>query len=111
MDPLLFLTYINDLSNKLKYNVKLFVDDTSLFTVVNDKIDSANILDNDLQSISTWAYDWKTLFKLDSSNPAQEVLFSRKEKVSTMFRLKDCLFKNIYVSYLMKNLILSNILI
>ena len=34
MGPLLFLIYINDLPSELKSNVKLFADDTSLFTVV-----------------------------------------------------------------------------
>ena len=76
MGPLLFLIYINDLPNELKSNVKLFADDTSLFTVVKDKNESANILNNDLHSISTWAYNWKMLFNRDSSKPAQEVLFS-----------------------------------
>ena len=57
MGPFLFLIYINDLPNELKSNVKLFADDTSLFTVVKDKNESANILNNDLQSIFTWAYN------------------------------------------------------
>ena len=78
MGPLLFLIYINDLPSELKSNVKLFADDKSLFTVVKDKNESANILNNDLQSISTWAYNWKMPFNPDSSKPAQEVLFSRK---------------------------------
>ena len=81
MGPLLFLIYINDLPSELKSNVKLFADDTSLFTVVKDKNESANILNNDLQSISTWAYNWKMLFNPDSSKPTQEVLFSRKKKI------------------------------
>ena len=34
LGPLFFLVYINDLSVGLKCNVKLFSDDTSLFTVV-----------------------------------------------------------------------------
>ena len=32
----LFLFYINDLSNGLKSNPKLFADDTSLFSVIHD---------------------------------------------------------------------------
>ena len=46
--PLLFLAYINDLPNGLKSNAKLFADDTSLFTIVKDKNESANTLNNDL---------------------------------------------------------------
>ena len=69
------------LPNELKSNVKLFADDTSPFTVAKDKNESANILNNDLQSISTWGYNWKMLFNPDSSKPAQEMLFSRKKKI------------------------------
>ena len=58
----------------------LKLDDTSLFTIVKDKNESANILNNDLQSISRWAYNWKMLFNPDPTKPAQEVLFSRKKQ-------------------------------
>ena len=80
LGPLLFLVYINDLPNELKSSVKLFADDTSLFTIVKDKNESANTLNNDLLLISKWAYNWKMLFNPDPSKPAQEVLFSRKKK-------------------------------
>ena len=79
--PLLYLTYINDLPNVLKSNVKLFADDTSLFAIVKDKNESANTLNDDLMLISEWAYNWKILFNQDPSKPAQEVLFSRKKQV------------------------------
>ena len=36
LGPLLFLIYINDLSNNLSSTTKLFADDTSLFSVLND---------------------------------------------------------------------------
>ena len=79
LGPLLFLVYINDLPNELKSHAKLFADDTSLFTIVKDKNESANILNKNLLSISKWVYDWKMLFNPDPSKPAQEVLFSRKK--------------------------------
>ena len=46
----------------MKSTVKLFAEDTSYFTVANDKNESANVLNNDLQSISTSAYNWKKAF-------------------------------------------------
>ena len=36
LGPLLFLIYVNDLSDNLTSNVKLFANDTSLFSVVHD---------------------------------------------------------------------------
>ena len=59
--------------------MKLFADDTSIYTIVKDKNESANILNNDLQLILKWGYQWKMLFKPDPKKPAQEVLFSRKK--------------------------------
>ena len=38
-----FLVHINDLPNELKSNAKLYTDDTSLFTIIKDKNESANI--------------------------------------------------------------------
>ena len=81
--PLLFLIYINDLLNELKSIAKLFADDTSLFTIVKDKTESANILSNDLSEISKWAYDWKMLFNPDPCKSAQEVVFSKKKKTQS----------------------------
>ena len=78
---LLFLIYINDLPKELKSNVKLFANDTSLFTIVRDKNESAKIINNDLLQISKWAYNCKMLFNTDPNKPKQEVLFSRKNKV------------------------------
>ena len=52
----------------------------SLYTIVKDKNESANILNNNLQLISKWGYQWKILFNPDPKKPAQEVLFSRKKQ-------------------------------
>ena len=51
LGPLL-LVYINDLSDGLKIECKLFADDTSLFSVVNDINTSASDLNEDLEKIS-----------------------------------------------------------
>ena len=47
------LIYINELSDDLASNAKLFADDTSLFSVVENMTKSVNELNNDLTKIST----------------------------------------------------------
>ena len=61
------LIYINDLSDGLKSNLKLFADDTSLFSVVKNKEQSVSDLTNDLDMISKWAYNWKMSFNPDKA--------------------------------------------
>ena len=80
--PLLFLMYLNDITNDIKSKCKLFADDTSLFSVVHDIDTSANDLNHDLEKISEWAFQWKMKFNPDHTKQAQEIIFSRKKTVS-----------------------------
>ena len=64
---LLFLICINDLSDIVQSNPKLFADDTSLFSTVKDSERTANNLNNDLKEINKWAFQWKMGFKPDST--------------------------------------------
>ena len=77
------MIYINDLPENLTLNPKLFADDTSLFSVINDKHLSTNELNQDLNRINNWAFQWKMSFNPDPSKQAQEVIFSRKLQKST----------------------------
>ena len=52
LDPLTFLIYINDLPDNLESNVKLCADDTSMFSVVRDPINTSQKLNNDLHKVS-----------------------------------------------------------
>ena len=65
LGPLLFLIYINDLSDGLNSIAKLFADDTSLFSIVQDLNQWAKNLNLDLSVISRWAYQWKIFFEPD----------------------------------------------
>ena len=69
--------YINDLPADLKCNVKLFADDTSLFTVMKDSNTAANDLNHDLELISQWAYDWKISFNPDPQKQVVQLVFSK----------------------------------
>ena len=61
-------------------DVKLFADDTSLFTVIHNSNISTRDLTNDLRKINEWAFKWKMSFNPDPSKQAQEVIFSKKNQ-------------------------------
>ncbi len=62
----------------MKCNVKLFADDTSLFTVVQEPSAAAEDMNHDLELINQWAYDWRMSFNPDPQKQAVELLFSKK---------------------------------
>ena len=74
---LFFLVYINDLTTDLKCNVKLFADDTSIFSVVHDPQECAADLNHDLDLIKRWARDRRMSFNPDPTKQAVEVTFSK----------------------------------
>ena len=78
LGPLLFLIYINDLPDGINSLCKIFADDTSLFSKVSEIHKLASNLNDDLEKISYWAYQWQVQFNPDPNKPANEVIFSRK---------------------------------
>ncbi len=80
LGPLFFLVYINDLTADLKFNVKLFADDTSLFTIVGEPNVAAEDVNHDLELINQWAHDWGMSFNPDPQKQAAELLFSKKRQ-------------------------------
>ena len=73
LGPLLFIIYINDITENFESDILIFADDTSLLaTGKNTKITAA-ILNCDLNSISEWAKKWKVNFNADKS---EEIIFS-----------------------------------
>ena len=78
LGPLLFLIYINDLPNGIESISKIFADDTSLFSELKDATFSDTQLNNNLNKISKWAFQWKMLFNSDPSTQTIEICFSRK---------------------------------
>ena len=70
---------MNDLHIGLTTNVKLFTDDTPLFSVVNNASVSASRLNNDLVKIRDWVFNLKMSFNPDPTKQAKEVIFSKKK--------------------------------
>ena len=58
--------------------VKIFADDTSLFSIVKDPLSCATKLNCDMERILDWANQWKMSFNPDPSKQAEEVYFSRR---------------------------------
>ena len=112
---LLFLIYINDLSEGLSSNAKLFADDMSLFSVIHDSNTSVFELNSDLAKINRSAFQWKMSFNADHKKRAQEVIFSRKSKAISHPPLvfnnnnNNNNPENILVSFLMLDCLLKNI--
>ena len=56
--------------------MRLFADDSSLFTSVNDVDQTHEKIEQDLSTITKWAYQWKMVFNPDITKQAVEVIFS-----------------------------------
>ena len=85
-----------DLPNGLKSNAKLFADDTSLFTIVKDKIESANILNLDQQLISNGAYKCKMLFNPDPKKTCPRSIIFKKKPIGVIVDEKLNFKEHIY---------------
>ena len=57
LGPMLFLLYINDINNAIKSQIKLFTDDSVLYRNIRIQNDQV-ILQNHLDTISSWAEKW-----------------------------------------------------
>lgn len=77
LNPRFFLIFINNLSCNLKYNHKLFADDTSLFSTVRKSEATTNILNSDLKEISKRKFWWIVSVNLDPSKHMQAVIFNK----------------------------------
>lgn len=78
LGPTLFLVYINDISDNLKFSsVKLFADDALIFSPVNTSQDSLNFQE-DLALLDQWTTNWKMSFNIDK---CQIVIFSRQNHI------------------------------
>ena len=75
-----FSIYINDLTENLQSNPKLFAGNTSLFTLTNGPNATAKQLCEYWDKIEEWSFQWKMSLYPDPPKQAQEVIFTRKIK-------------------------------
>ena len=63
LGPLLFLTYINVITNDIKGHIHLFADDALLYHPIKTEADGC-ALQGDLNSLHRWSKRWKMAFNL-----------------------------------------------
>jgi hypothetical protein len=62
LGPLLFLIFINDITESIESDIHLFADDTSLMDIMDNYVLSYAKLNRDLVRLSTWASNWQVNF-------------------------------------------------
>ena len=80
LGPILFLLYINDVSDNVKSKIKLFADDTKIYREIKDPTIDTVILQSDLDSVSEWANKWKMHFNV-SKCEVMRITHSRDKSV------------------------------
>ena len=74
LGPLLFIIFINDITENIESEILIFADDTSLLATGKSCNQTAMILNRDLKTIADWASKWKVVFNADKS---EEIIFSK----------------------------------
>ena len=75
LGPLLFLIYINDIVDEIHSCIRLFADDTSLYIIVDNPLQAAATLNEDLEKLHSWASKWLVTFNPSKS---EAITFTRK---------------------------------
>ena len=100
-DSLLFLVYTIDLLQEFRCNAKLFNGDISLFSTNITPVISTSNLNEELLTITHWAYEWKKSFDPDIAKKVQENFFLKEKRYKlsryTVHEYNDNLLKNSFL--------------
>jgi len=83
LGPLLFLLFINDLPEWIKTNIRMFADDTKIWTRISHMNDPES-LQHDLDSLSSWSDRWLLRF-----NPDKYKVMHIKHEIHTSYSIKQ----------------------
>jgi hypothetical protein len=79
LNPLLFITFINDIVNEINAEIKLFADDTSLYLIGDNPNDTVFFLIQDLNQLQRWSEKW--LVKFNPNKTETMVISSKRNKL------------------------------
>ena len=85
LGPLLFIIYINDMSELINHLCKLFADDSKVIAVIKDYQDSER-LQSDLNKLVSWAQTWKMKFNYDK---CKVMYFGKKNRTKSVYTLNN----------------------
>jgi hypothetical protein len=88
LGPLLFLIYINDITERISGNIRLFADDTTLFINVDDLDHDTATINADLAILSDWAQKWLVSF---NESKTMAMFISNKRNTNP----PDLIFNNV----------------
>ena len=84
LGPLLFVIFINDMPEKVKFNIcKLFADDCKLYGPVNDN--DGNIMEIDFNNLENWPRQWQLPFNVKKC----KVMHVGSKNPSRAYKLND----------------------
>ena len=78
LGPLLFIIFVNNITNFIQSNIFLFADDTSLFRELHSPAD-ITILNNDLQLLNNWSKQWLVTF--NAKKTVYTIISRKKNKI------------------------------
>ena len=79
LGPLLFLLYINDITHAISNcQIRLFADDTCLFIEVDNREETALLLNHDLESLHKWSVEW--LVDFSETKTKSMIISNKKDK-------------------------------
>jgi len=67
LGPLLFMIFVNDLSDWVNSSILMFADDTKIWTEIKD-IGDSDLLQQDLNMLMEWSKQWLLAFNTEKCN-------------------------------------------
>ena len=84
LGPLLFLMYINDITENIESDMNLFADDAFVLKKSKDRIIIKSTLNNDMIKIGTWSNQWLVTF---SEIKCKFMLVTNKKRSQTNIQI------------------------